>query len=598
MSLLLKMKLNQLISELKRRNIIKAIIAYLAVAWVIIEMASILIEAFGAPEDTLKWLIYVFSFGLVVWIIFLWLYDLSPQGFKKTEDIDNVEDSSELTNRKYNLVIVTSLVIAVVLLLGASFWAGSQWEYSESSSAKKIAVIPMTQQSAVDEDGYFENGMTEMLIDELSKVDELTVVNRASVQLLSASISTGDSYVLDVIKGIDYYVNGKIERQQNKINVLIELKESIDTESIWKKYYTKNISDIRSLWADIAYDLTSRIGIEVKLEDRVLWKDLRKVKPETFELYLKGKHFMNKSSPADLQRGLVYMLEALDQSPSDPYANAYLAEAYITLGHGPDPPPDVYPKALAAAQRAIQLDSTIAMGWAALAHYHTYFGMDWTLAEYAFERANELNPNLGNNHYHKAWYLTLFGQMNAAIEEHKKAQELDPFTLDNTAHLGFLYNFVGLYEEGLKECEKVAYMEDEYVWGSFIKGRIFIDQGRVDEGLEILRKVAEINPGLKYWGLGTELILSGHIEEGKVILNELEALPLNGYRALCLGAMYSSLGDNDKAFEYFSYKNKHGWYPWLRVMFVEGEIKKDPRFLKMIRDMNLPDPSPLVYHYE
>ena len=592
------MKLNQLISELKRRNIIKAVIAYLAVAWVIIEMASVLIEAFGLSEGTLKWFIYVFAFGLVVWIIFSWLYDLTPQGFKKTEDVDNVEESSELTNRKYNLVIIASLVIAVVLLLGASFWAGSQWEYSESSSSKKIAVIPMTQTSAVDEDEYFENGMTELLIDELSKVGELTVVNRASVQLLSASISTGDSYVLDVINGIDYYVNGKIERQQNKISVLIELKESIDSQSIWKKYYTKNLSDIRSLWADVAYDLTSQIGIEVKLEDRVLWKDLRKVKPETFELYLKGKHFMNKSSPEDMQRGLVYMLEALDQSPSDPYANAYLAEAYIILGHGPDPPPDVYPKALAAAQRAIDLDSTVAMGWAALAHYHTYFGMDWKLAEKAFERANELNPNLGNNHYHKAWYLFLFGQMNAAIEEHKKAQELDPFTLDNTAHLAFLYEFVGLYEEGLKECEKVAYMGDEYVYGSFIKGRIFIDQGRVDEGLEILRKVAEINPGLKYWGLGTELILAGHIEEGKVILNELEALPLNGYRALCLGIMYSLLGDNDKAFEYFSYKNKHGWFPWLRVMFVEGEIKKDPRWLKMIRDMNLPDPSPLVYQYE
>jgi hypothetical protein len=86
--------------------------------------------------------------------------------------------------------------------------------------------------------------------------------------------------------------------------------------------------------------------------------------------------------------------------------------------------------------------------------------------------------------------------------------------------------------------------------------------------------------------------------EGRAILDELEEKPINGYRAFCLGVMYGELGDTDKAFEWFSYENKHGWYPWLRVMFVTDKMKKDPRYLKIIRDMNLPDPAPLVYYPE
>jgi tetratricopeptide (TPR) repeat protein len=297
---------------------------------------------------------------------------------------------------------------------------------------------------------------------------------------------------------------------------------------------------------------------------------------------------------------MVYMEEAIDRNPADPYAYAFLAESYINIGHGPDPPPNVFPKALAAAKRAIQLDSTVALGWAALSHYHTYFGMDWTLAEYAFERANELNPNLAYNHFHRAWYLAVFGRMNEAIEEHKLAQELDPFIPVHTAWLGELYRWVGLYEEGLLEVEKASQMEDRYALSMYIKGIIFMDQGKIDEGLEILRQASEINPGWKYIGYGPALIRYGYIDEGKAILEELENKPVNGYRALCIGIMYGELGDFDKAFEYFNYEKKHAWYFGLRisVLFSTENMQKDPRYLKIIRDMNLPDPAPLVYYPE
>jgi TolB-like protein len=592
------MNWTKLISELKRRHVVKSTIAYLAISWIVIQIASTILPTFDAPDYILQGLIYVLAIGLILWIGFSWIYDLTATGIQKTDDAEISEESIKLTNQRLNKVIAGSLSVGVLLLLGISFWAGSNWNgHSALPEIKKVAVIPLALSAVTEEEVYFQTGMTQALIDELSKVDQLMVINQRSTKVLSAGFDGNNSLISSVIKGIDYFIDGNITRELNTINVHIVLKSSLDTGPIWEKSYSKDLSEVRVLWANVAADLARQMGIVVKPEDAVLWSGLRPVKPDAYELYLKGKHFMNKSAPADWQRGLVYLQEALDKNPADAYTYAWLAEAYITLAHGPDPPPGVFPKALAASQRAIQLDSTLALGWATLSHYHTYFGKDWAMAEYAFDRANALNPNLAYNHFHRAWYLALFGRMNEAIEEHKLAQELDPFTPEQTAWLGELYRWVGMYDEGIIQTEKASLMEDDqnFALGMLIRGWIFIDQGKLDEGLELLRQCSQINRGWKYVGLGPALLEHGFIKEGKAILSELEEMPKSGFNSLFIGIMYAHLGDFDKSFEAWNYENKHAWFPWIRVLFVPDEIRRDPRFLKIIRDMNLPDPGPLVY---
>lgn len=590
------MKFRKFISELRRRNVFKAAIAYLAVAWVIIQIASVILPAFNAPEYAIKVLIYALIIGLIFWIGFSWIYDLTPEGIQKTEDTITDEETIRLNNRRLNKVIVGSLSLAVLLLVIISFWAGSKWNQNDNTyDTKKVAVLPFDLISDKDTEDYFRNGLTEALITELSKVDQLNVISLASTRVLASGFNPANLLIVNEINIIDYFISGSIEQNSNTLKVQLKLKDSYDGGVKWQKNYSKDISEIRRLWAEVAADLSSQMGMVVKLEDEVLWSNLRPVKPETYELYLKGKHFLNKSKIEDWQRGLVYLQEAIDENPADAYAYAGMAEGYITVGHSLMPPPDVFPKALAAAKRAIQLDSTNAEGWAALAHYHTYFGWDWQLAEYAFQKANELNPNMAYNHYHRSWYLALFGRMNEAIEEHKRAQELDPFTPLHTAWLGDLYRLVGLYEEGLAEAETASKMQDDYALSMFIKGRIYMDQGKTNKALKILRQASEINPGWKYMGYGPILIRAGHIEAGKAIIDELENMPRTPFFSLCLGMMYSNLGDFDRAFEWLEHAKKHAFYPWIRVLTVNEEFREDPRFLELIRELNLPDPAPLIY---
>ena len=589
------MKFQKFISELVRRNVIKAIIAYLAIAWVIIQIASVIFPVFNFPDYSLKVLIYILSVGLFLWIGFSWVYDLTSEGFRKTKDIENSEEVSKLNSRRLNRIIVGSLSLAVLLLIVLSFWAGSLWnEGLLIKDTKKVAVIPFVVNTDEQSD-YFKTGMTDALIEDLSKIDQLKVISQESTRLLEAPLNTANILVLNELKRIEYFVYGTIDYRTNKLNINIQLKESPDADPIWEKDYSGDITEVKALWADAAADLARQMGIVVKEDQLQSSSEIRSINPETYELYLKGKHNLSKSTPMNWMKGLVYLQEAVDKNPGDSYAYSGLAEGYVMLGHGPDPPLDVFPKARAAALRAIELDSMNAEGWAALAHYHTYFGWDWKMAEYAFNRANDLNPNMAYNHYHRAWYLALFGRMDEAIDEHKLAQELDPFTPLHTAWLGELYRMVGLNEEGLAEIEKVMQMQDDLALGYLVKGRILMSMGRTEEGLEALKRATDIFPGWKYFGYGPALIEAGKIDQGKAVIHELENMPTTPYGALCLGFMYSDLGDITKTIEWLSYKEKHGWYPWIRVLLPNKDVLRDPRFLELIKEMNLPDPAPLVF---
>ncbi|WP_228853475.1 tetratricopeptide repeat protein [Aegicerativicinus sediminis] len=592
------MNLAKFISEIKRRNVIRAILAYLAVAWVIVQIAFVVIDAFTLPDYSKKIVFYILSIGLVIWVVFSWAYDLTSEGFRKTEDITNKQEVETFNRKRLNTVIIGALSLAVVLLIVLSFWAGSLWNQGLlDKETTKVAVIPFEIEN-VDQEEYFKSGMTDGLIEELSKTEKLTILSQASTKLLPASFSTASMLMTNEMDEIEYFVTGSLDLKLNRLTIDVQLKEAIEADPIWEKTYSDDLTNVKRLWAGVADDIERQMGIVVPGTLKVDRSSIRAINPETYSLYLKGKYNLSKSTPSNWLRGMVYLQEAVDKNPGDTYAWSGLAEGYVMIGHGPNPPLDVFPKAYEAAMRAIQLDSMNAEGWAALAHYHTYFGWDWDMAEYAFNRANELNPNMAYNHYHRAWYLVLFGRINEALIEHKRAQELDPFTPLHTAWLGEIYRLVGEYEKGLAEVEKVEHMDDDFALGLLIKGNIQMDQEKVEEGLKNLKAASKINPDWKYLGYGPALIRAGKLKEGKAIIEELENKPTTPYGALCLGIMYNQLGDLDKAIECWSYKDKHGWYPWIRVLMWQKEIIKDPRYLELIREMGLPDPAPFVYEPE
>ncbi|WP_445382080.1 hypothetical protein [Robiginitalea sp. IMCC43444] len=588
------MKFGKFFSELNRRNVIKAVVAYLAVAWVILQLADTILPLYNAPAYVQKGLLVLLLIGLVFWTAFSWIYDLTPGGIHKTTE-EEINTETQLQNsRRLNQVIVGSIITAVLLLLMASFWAGSQWSAPKAVGGEiRVAVIPLISEDSSETAEFYEEGMTESLIDALSELGQLTVLSLTSSKYLTAGFLPEDSFIKEEVENVDYFIHGTLGYDENRLTVQLQLLTQLEKEPVWNKKYTEDLSRVRQLWKDIAVELSSVLGIGLSESQKLLKAGIKPVKPETYELYLKGKYYLNQPREEDWKRGLVYLLEAVDQNPADPYAYAGLAEGYISLGHSLMPPPDVFPKALAAAKRAIQLDSTNAEGWAALSHYHTYFGWDWELAEYAFKRANQLNPNMAYNHYHRAWYLALFGRMEEAIAEHKRAQEIDPFSSMHTSWLAALYRMNGQYTQALKELDKAEQMMDDNALSMFVRANTYMDMGREEDALQVMREAVRINSGYKHFGLGKILFKTGHREEGMAIIEELENRERTPFFSLCLAQLYFSAGDIDKGFERLQSAKGHAFYPWIRVLQREEAVRKDPRFAELIKEMGLPPAEPI-----
>ena len=593
------MNLKKFYKELIRRNTLKAVLAYLAVSWLLIQVASIVLPLFESPPYILKGLLYLLGIGLIIWTGFSWVYDLTPEGIQKTPEQGDTSETRHVANRRLNTVIAAAGIAALLVLMAGSFWAGSRWNKADDLAYKptyRIAVLPLNANTAdTEEMEIMKNGFTDALIVALSSNNSIMVLSKASTRHFTAGVVPENEYLNSELERIDYFITGSFDKTGNLLKVAINIHNGLLNDPFWTSEYTRDISENKQLWNEIAADIREVLGLKKQQQTSVVKRNLRSIRPETYELYLKGKYFLGKSTVEDWKKGLLYMQEAIDRNPADPDAYASMAEGYVTWGHSLNPPDDVFPKALAASKRAIQLDSTNAEGWAALSHYHTYFGWDWEMAEYAFKKADSLNPNMAYNHYHRAWFLALFGKIDMAIAEHKKAQELDPFSPMHTAWLAELYRWAGEYDLALEELQKVFDMSrGGYALALALNGKVLQDQGKVEEGLESLKQAVEIN---EYWKVfyGPSLLRAGRKQEAYGILEELKNMPDTPFFNLTMARMYAADGDLDKMFACLEKAKKHAWYPWfVRIYLPNENVQNDPRLLVLLRELQLPPPEPFL----
>ncbi len=515
-----------------------------------------------------------------------------PEAKQITGKIEREADPVKFLRSSGKKIWVPALLL-IIALLAIGYWIRGQWDDRPVTNVSKVvAVVPF---DVSGEEEYFQVGMTQGLIAELSKIDQLQVIDQLTTRFY-AGIRVPFINLKEDLPQVDYIIHGTASRSSNMVTVNVKLLVSVQEEPIWTKEYSRDISEIRLLWSKAAKDLT--IPMEVQLDDKknLLGIGVKPVKPEIYELYLKGTYHLFKENPQDWQTGITYLQQAIDQNPADAFAYAALAEGFNWIGHGPSPSRDVFPKAREAALRAIQLDSTLAQGWAALSHYETYFGWNWERAEQTFEKSNRMNANLATNHFHRAWYLILMGRKEEAIREHELAEQLDPFSQLHSAGTGLLYGWTGQYEKALTKMDEAmsAPGYEDWSFAKAWKANVLSDMGRHEEAIKLSKEASEKFPIWRWVTYGPVLIKSGRIEEAKQIINEIEKAP-TALGALSLGFMYALLGDNDNAIKWLSHPDKHGWYPWIRVWPGMGleSLYDDPRFLKLLQEMNLPNPERL-----
>ncbi|HWP37457.1 MAG TPA: protein kinase [Gemmatimonadales bacterium] len=476
--------------------------------------------------------------------------------------------------------VLVALVVAVRDLIPRL------WPSAAATAELSVAVLPFDNLAADPAQEYFVSGMTDALVGELGQIQDLRVT-----WAIRERYRDGTRAIREVANelDVDHVVKASVLRGGDSVQFQVRLIRARPAEElVWSGSYGGHVRQVLDLHHQAARAIARRIGSKIAAA-RDSEAGPRSVDPATYEAYLRGMYLINGSTPDDHRRGIAYLEEATRRDPGSARAWAGLAMGYATLGHGPVPPPDAWPKARAAAQRAVTLDPGLAEGHAALADVKLYYEMDWAGAEAAFIRTNQLNPNLAMNRFHYAWYLVLVDRLDEAIAEHRKAQELDPLTPLHTAWLAELYNYAGRYDDAIAEAQKSLQMDDRLAISLFVIGAAYWGKGMPDSAIAYLRqasaKVAAWPPFL-----GAVLAAAGRGAEARKIRDEWAARPPSPYGAFGRILLHSALGEMDEAFRWADYRPAHAWLPWLRNMPVPGleRFRADPRYRQFVERLNLP----------
>jgi class 3 adenylate cyclase/TolB-like protein len=207
----------------------------------------------------------------------------------------------------YRNMAIIALLIVVILVV----WFTQTYKIERIIKPLSVAVLPFKDLTNDPERDYLSNGMTDALIKELSKASQLTVISQQSTILYAGTIKP-TSQIAKELNNTDYIVKGAIKSFNNMVETEIQLIDPENDQIIWQQAYSEDISNSIQMWSVVAQDLIKQLGIEVSSEDAILWKDIRKVNPETYELYLKGMHYLNKTGSEDQLQGMAYLNEAVD----------------------------------------------------------------------------------------------------------------------------------------------------------------------------------------------------------------------------------------------------------------------------------------------
>lgn len=286
--------MGQLIEELKRRNVIRVAIAYTAIAWLVMQVADVVLESFGAPAWVMKTLLFALAIGLVLAVLFAWAYELTPDGLKREKDVDRSQSITQNTGRRLNRLITVLLVAAVAFLMADKFLLREPLPTDEGASRdKSVAVLPFVAMSRGEDDEYFADGLTEEILNSLTRVPELLVTARTS-----AFFFKGKDIPIPEIAGklgVAHVVEGSVRRDGNRLRVTAQLIRADDGFHLWSKTYDRDTEDTFGVQTDIAEKIAIALGIFLDEQTLERMNESGFRNPEAYVAFQKGLELYNKA---------------------------------------------------------------------------------------------------------------------------------------------------------------------------------------------------------------------------------------------------------------------------------------------------------------
>jgi TolB-like protein/DNA-binding winged helix-turn-helix (wHTH) protein/Flp pilus assembly protein TadD len=486
------------------------------------------------------------------------------------------------------------VILALVLLLGLAIlcvlFVRSRGH--RPAAIRSLAVLPLENLSGDAAQNYFSDGMTDELITDLAQISALRVISRTSIMTYKGERKSLPQIAREL--NVDAIVEGTVLRAGDQVRITAQLIDASTDKHLWSQSYQGDLRDTLALQDRVARAIAEQIQINLTPQERDALKSARVVNPEAYESYLKGRYFWNKRTADGLKVALAYFNQAIEENAT--YAEAYsgLADAYALLGdwqYAAMTPREAYPKAKAAALKAVELDNSLGEAHNSLAFVLDGFDWDLDSGGKEFRRAIELSPGYATAHQWYAWHLALLGHFDEAIAEMKKAESLDPLSLIINADLAELLVLAHSYDAAIEQSRKTIEMDPNFAMAHNQLAQAYLQKHLYDQAIAELQQAVQLSGGSPTCiaNLARAYALSGKRSEALKLLNDLKSSSTARYsHASEVAAIYASLGDKDEAMVWLEKGLAERFNPGVLIRPGFDPLRTDPRFQDLVHRVGLP----------
>jgi len=515
--------------ELKRRNVIRVGIAYVVVAWLVMQFSDVVLGNIEAPGWVFQVIMLVLAIGLPLVLVFAWAFEMTPEGLKKEKDVDRSQSIAPQTGKKLNNTILVLLALSVAYLLFDKFsgpvqpgsdhfsqqTSGQTTDASEKSaltpvdaiaeaqaeaepavSRQSIAVLPFDNRSPDANDAYFAEGIHDDLLTNLSRIGSLKVISRTSVTQYKGTEKTIPQIAAEL--GVATIMEGAVQRSGNQVRINVQLIDAQTDEHLWAEIFDRELTaqNLFAIQSEISEAIASALKATLTPDEQRQVSTVPTKNLLAYEAYLRGKQQMATRNAANLEQALTEFETAVKLDPQFALAWVGKADTLLLLPvYSTRPYKESNEQARVAVDRALAINDRLGEAYASLANILSRQD-EWPLAEAAFKKSIELSPNYATAWH---WYSNTLGdfplRVDEAIEMALKANELDPNSAVIGTNLAVRYREKGLYSMAERQFRRVIELNPAFAAAYDRLGRIYAyDLGQFAKAIPYFEKANELAP--------------------------------------------------------------------------------------------------------
>jgi TolB-like protein/Flp pilus assembly protein TadD len=581
----LAMNLQNFFGELKRRHVYRVAIAYAIGGWALAQGIAQVFPVFDVPNWVIRLLVVLIVIGFPVALILAWAFELTPEGIKRTEDVDPVTQGRS-RKRIWIYVIIIGAFVSIALFFLGRYTAGNKTESLDHISNKSIAVLPLLNESGDPGDEYFSDGLSEELIAALAQIRGLKVIGRSSS--FRFKDKKEDSKTIGEKLGVSTLLEGTVRKQGDQVRIVAELVNAADGSELWSRTFDRELKDIFVVQSEIAENVATSLELTLLGTNDRSAKNAATKSVEAHNAYLQGHFYFERRNLEDYRKSVGFFDEATRLDPDYALAYAERSEARTWIGDlGSEK------KAWAAAgtdaEKAVRIDPYLAEAHAALGWVR--FFIDWKFAEGLAEirRATELSPGNPTANDLLSRVVVYLGQLQEAENLARQAIEFDPLAYQARASLARILFVEGKLDEAAATAREAAELQPTAA--SSHRWQVFVAIQRGD-GAEAVREAQlEPNEGYRRFELALAHYTRGDRPAADAALAGLIAKDRD-FLAYQVADVYAWRGETNKAFEWLqvAWENHDtGLLSLLIDPFMRG-LRHDARYKGLVAKIGLPAP--------